>query len=109
MDGSRVRACYKYQPKILYFDWWIQNQCFKPYLKKIAAYYYNRALEWGEEVTIDFKHNAYPLGTATLDIERGSLGEISRIRGRRIPQTRQALLGYTTDNEFKTRMIAYAP
>ena len=46
-----VRTCElidRYHPKILYFDWWIQHEAFKPYLKKMAAYYYNRALEWGQ-------------------------------------------------------------
>lgn len=33
----------RYQPGCIYFDWWIQNLAFKPYLKKFAAYYYNRA------------------------------------------------------------------
>ncbi|HBN39023.1 MAG TPA: alpha-L-fucosidase, partial [Ruminococcaceae bacterium] len=30
-----VRTCElidRYQPKVVYFDWWIQNQAFKPYL-----------------------------------------------------------------------------
>ena len=40
----------EYRPKLIYFDWWIQHQSFRPYLKKLAAYYYNRAEEWGEEV-----------------------------------------------------------
>ena len=33
----------RYRPKLLYFDWWIQHEAFKPYLRKLAAYYYNRA------------------------------------------------------------------
>ena len=40
-----VRTCEiidRYQPKVLYFDWWIQHSSFKPYLRKLAAYYYNR-------------------------------------------------------------------
>ncbi len=105
MEDWMVRVCEiidKYQPKIIYFDWWIQNQCFKPYLKKIAAYYYNRAEEWGAEVTIDFKHNAYPLGTATLDIERGSLGEIFPYPWQTDTAIGKRSWGYTTDNEFKT-------
>ena len=24
-----------YQPRVVYFDWWIQNQAFKPYLKNL--------------------------------------------------------------------------
>lgn len=69
-----VRTCElidAYRPKLLYFDWWIQHRAFKPYLKKLAAYYYNRAHEWGEQVLINYKHDAFPMGTAVLDLERG--------------------------------------
>ncbi|MCR5032206.1 MAG: alpha-L-fucosidase, partial [Lachnospiraceae bacterium] len=40
----------KYRPKIVYFDWWIQHSSVKKYVRKFAAYYYNRAAEWGEGV-----------------------------------------------------------
>ncbi|MBR3149810.1 MAG: alpha-L-fucosidase [Eubacterium sp.] len=105
MSDWMVRICEmidKYQPKIVYFDWWIQNKCFKPYLKKIAAYYYNRADEWGEEVTIDFKHNAYPLSTATLDIERGSLGSVFPYPWQTDTAIGKQSWGYRADNEYKT-------
>ncbi|MDY2596856.1 MAG: alpha-L-fucosidase [Oliverpabstia sp.] len=62
LDDWLVRTCElidKYQPKILYFDWWIQNLAFKPYLRKLAAYYYNRAVEWGIEVAIDYRYDAF--------------------------------------------------
>ena len=105
MDDWMVRTCElidKYQPKIIYFDWWIQNQCYKPYLKKIAAYYYNRAEEWGEEVTIDYKHNAFALGTATLDIERGALGDIFAYPWQTDTAIGNRSWGYTKDNTFKS-------
>ena len=104
LDDWLVRTCEiidKYQPKLLYFDWWIQNQNFKPYLKKLAAYYYNRADEWGEEVTIDYKHNAFALGTATLDIERGALGDISPRPWQTDTAIGKKSWGYTKDNVFK--------
>ena len=44
--------------------------------KKAAAYYYNRAAEWGEEVAIDYKFDAYMFGTAVPDIERGQMADI---------------------------------
>ena len=65
----------KYRPKIIYFDWWIQHSAVKPYLKKFAAYYYNRAEEWGEGVVINYKHDAFEFGTAVVDIERGQFAE----------------------------------
>jgi alpha-L-fucosidase len=37
----------RYRPKLIYFDWWIQHQAVKPYLRRFAAYYYNRAENGG--------------------------------------------------------------
>ena len=105
LDDWLVRTCElidKYRPGILYFDWWIQNRSFKPYLKKLAAYYYNRAEEWGREVTIDYKHNAFALGTATLDIERGSLGDIFPYPWQTDTAIGKESWGYRRDNEYKS-------
>ena len=105
LEDWMVRTCEiidKYRPKLIYFDWWIQNRAFKPYLKKIAAYYYNRADEWGAEVTIDYKHNAFAPGTATLDIERGALGEIFSQPWQTDTAIGKRSWGYTKDNEFKS-------
>jgi alpha-L-fucosidase len=66
----------KYQPAIVWFDWWIQNLAFKPYLQKFAAYYYNRAAEWQREVAINYKYDAFEPGTAVFDVERGQVGNI---------------------------------
>ena len=74
-----VRCCElvdKYRPKLVYFDWWIQHHSVKPYLKKFAAYYYNRAAEWGEQVAITYKHEAFMFGCAVPDVERGQFADI---------------------------------
>ena len=82
LEDWLIRTCElidKYQPSILYFDWWIHNHSFKPFLKKLCAYYYNRAAEWGKEVTINYKHEAFPPTVATFDVERGALTDISPV------------------------------
>lgn len=74
-----VRTCEiidRYRPEVLYFDWWIQHSVCKPYLKKVAAYYYNRAAEWGTEVVINYKHDAFQFGTAVPDVERGQFADV---------------------------------
>ncbi|GAA4057435.1 alpha-L-fucosidase [Amphibacillus indicireducens] len=79
LEDWLVRCCEivdRYQPEQFYFDWWIQHSSVKPYLKKFAAYYYNQALQWEKEVTICYKHDAFPFGTATVDIERGKFAEV---------------------------------
>lgn len=65
----------KYHPRVLYFDWWIIHSAAAQYLRKIAAFYYNRAEEWGNEVTICYKHDAMAFASATPDIERGQLAQ----------------------------------
>jgi len=100
-----VRTCElidRYQPKVIYFDWWIQNHSFKPYLKKIAAYYYNRAAQWGEEVTMNFKREAFPPGVATFDVERGALTGISPVPWQTCTAIGKESWGYTRNNEFKS-------
>lgn len=65
-----------YRPQILYFDTGIEEPSFEPYLRRLAAYYYNRASQWGREVVINYKWDAFRPGTAVLDIERGTMGGI---------------------------------
>lgn len=62
-----------YHPQVFWFDWWIEQAVFSPYLQKFAAFYYNRALEWGLGAAINFKNEAFPTGTAVYDVERGKL------------------------------------
>ena len=105
LDDWLVRTCElidNYRPKILYFDWWIHNHAFKPYLKKLAAYYYNRADEWGEEVTINYKHEAFPPTVATFDVERGALTDISPIPWQTDTAIGKYSWGYRKDNEYKS-------
>ena len=104
LEDWTVRTCElidNYRPKLLYFDWWIQNNTFKPYLKKICAYYYNRAAQWGEEVTINYKHDAFPPGVATFDVERGALTGISPVPWQTDTAIGKDSWGYTCDNRFK--------
>lgn len=64
-----------YQPKLLYFDWWIQHEAFKPYLKKLAAFYYNCGEKWGQTVQICYKHDAMAFGSGIVEMERGGFAE----------------------------------
>lgn len=105
LEDWLVRTCEiidKYQPSVLYFDWWIHNHSFKPYLKKLAAYYYNRAQEWGKEVTINYKHEAFPPGVAVFDVERGALSGISPAYWQTDTAIGKQSWGYRFDNEYKS-------
>jgi len=62
-----------YRPQVLWFDWWIEQPAFEPYLRLLAAYYYNEAARWGREVVINYKWQAFAPGSAVYDIERGAM------------------------------------
>ncbi|GGJ02196.1 alpha-L-fucosidase [Alicyclobacillus cellulosilyticus] len=79
LDDWLLRTCElvdKYQPQIVWFDWWIEQPVFQPYLQMFAAYYYNRAAQWQRGVVINYKNQAFPEGTAVYDIERGQFADI---------------------------------
>ena len=104
MEDWLVRTCEivdKYRPKMIFFDWWIQNIAFKPYLKKFAAYYYNRAVEWGKEVAINSKFDAFVHGSVVKDIERGQLASISPDFWQNDTSVAKNSWGYTVGNEYK--------
>jgi alpha-L-fucosidase len=61
----------RYQPELLYFDWWIEQPAFKPYLPRLAAYYYNTLAAAGRGPVLAYKHDAFAPGTAVYDVERG--------------------------------------
>ena len=65
-----------HRPQVLWFDWWIEQPAFEPWLRLLAAYYYNSAARWGREVVINYKWKAFADGSAVYDVERGALAGI---------------------------------
>ena len=49
----------KYQPDMLWFDNGVNHRYYDPLKLTVAAYYYNRAKNWGKEVSISTKGAAY--------------------------------------------------
>jgi Alpha-L-fucosidase len=60
----------KYEPKLIWFDWTVNNPVLMPYFNKFMAYYYNNALDWGENVVVNTKQG-YPTNVQVWDMERG--------------------------------------
>ncbi|GAB2560126.1 alpha-L-fucosidase [Gracilibacillus alcaliphilus] len=105
LEDWLIRSCEivdRYRPKVFYFDWWIQHPAAKPYLKQFAAYYYNRAAEWGIEVAINYKHDAFMFNTAVLDIERGQFAEQKPYFWQTCTSVATNSWSYTENNHYKT-------
>jgi alpha-L-fucosidase len=92
----------KYQPEAIYFDWWIQQIVFAPYLQRFAAYYYNRGQEWGKQVAIFCKNDAFPEGTVIFDVERGQLKDIRLLPWQTDTAVAKNSWCYTEEQDYKT-------
>ena len=100
-----VRTCEiidQYRPKLLYFDWWIQHMAAKSYLRKLTAYYYNRAAEWGIDVAINYKTDAYPFGCAVPDLERGKFATVKPFFWQTDTAVALNSWCYTENNSYRT-------
>lgn len=99
-----MRSCElidKYRPQLFWFDWWIEQPAFAPYLRRFAAYYYNRAASWQRGVAINYKHSAFPEGSAVFDVERGQLAEIRAKFWQADTAVAKNSWAYTENNEYK--------
>lgn len=91
----------KYQPQLIWFDWWINQIVFQPYLQKFAAYYYNRAMTWDKGVAINFKLDTFPEGTAVFDVERGQLTAIQPQFWQTDTSVSKTSWGYVNTHDYK--------
>jgi alpha-L-fucosidase len=92
----------KYQPQLVWFDWWIEQPIFKPYLQKFAAYYYNRGAQWQRGVAINYKHEAFPKQAAVFDVERGQLAGIRPQFWQTDTSISKNSWGYVQHQDYKT-------
>jgi alpha-L-fucosidase len=66
--AKRIETIDKYKPDVLWFDM-STDHSWDPLKEYVAAYYYNRALEWGKTVCISAKGAAWVSGQV-MDYER---------------------------------------
>jgi alpha-L-fucosidase len=92
----------KYDPALVWLDWWVEQPAFSPYLREFAAYYYNRGLANGCEPTIIYKWDAFAEGAATAAVERGSVRSIQTRFFQNDTSTSRVGWAHLSDNDFKS-------
>ena len=92
----------KYQPQLVWFDWWIEQPVFQPYLQKFGAFYYNRGAQWKKDVAINYKNKSWPEKAAVLDIERGQLSGIRRLFWQTDTSVSRNSWGYVAKQDYKS-------
>ena len=100
-----VRTCEivdRYQPSLLYFDWWIQHEAFREVLKTFTAYYYNQAAQWGKKAAVCYKHDAMMFGSGIVEVERGALADAKPYAWQTDTAIAKNSWCYTDTLEYKT-------
>lgn len=92
----------KYQPEVLWFDWWIEQPVFQPYLERLAAFYYNRGADWKKGVAINYKNKSFPEHAAVLDIERGKLDTLRPLFWQTDTSVSTKSWGYIEGDNFRS-------
>ncbi len=92
----------KYNPDLVWFDWWIGRPAFKPYLQRFAAFYYDHNQARQQGAVINYKYDAFPEKAAVLDIERGQEGEIRPLYWQTDTSISNKSWGYIENDTFKT-------
>ncbi len=92
----------KYHPELVWFDWWIEQPVFQPYLKKFAAFYYNRGTQWGSGAVINYKNKSFPEQAAVLDIERGKLDATRTLFWQTDTSVSTKSWGYIKNDQYRT-------
>lgn len=104
LDDWQARTCElitKYDPQVLYFDWWIEQPAFAARRREIAAFYYNRAARARKGVVLNYKNDAFPEGAAVLDIERGTLPGIRPLTWQTCTSVGWKSWGYLEKEDYK--------
>lgn len=91
-----------YQPQLFWFDWWIQHRSYEPFLRKFGAFYYNRGVEWGKEVALNYKNESFAEGSAVLDLERGQLADMRAMLWQTDTSVARNSWCFTEGNQYKT-------
>ena len=93
----------QYQPDVMWFDNGLNSRDYDPLKMKVAAYYYNRALQWHKQVTIETKDSAFLAGSV-LDFEKlNPRGPTQILKGVwDAEDTEGSTWGYTAANPVET-------
>jgi alpha-L-fucosidase len=92
----------RYRPQLVWFDWWIEQPAFAPYLQRFAAFYYNRGAQWQKGVAINYKNASFPAKAAVFDVERGQLPGIRPQFWQTDTSISRNSWGYVEKQDYKT-------
>jgi alpha-L-fucosidase len=97
-----VELVEKYDPTLIWFDWWVEQPAFEPRLREFASYYYNHGDAKPEEPVIVYKWEAFAPGSAVYAVERGSVRTVQTSFFQNDTSASRVAWAYLTENDFKS-------
>jgi alpha-L-fucosidase len=95
----------KYEPELIWFDWWMASEPFHAHVQQFTSYYYNRGKSWENMPALNYKEHAdmrsFPLGSAVLDIERGQMTDIQEHFWQTDTSVSTTSWGYVTNHAYR--------
>lgn len=92
----------KYQPEVMYFDWWAGQPNYRRNVTRFAAFYYNYAAKHGIPAVIDIKDYALDWHAGARDFERGLREDIEPQHWQTDTSISNWSWGYLEHDQFKT-------
>ena len=92
----------RYDPDLVYFDWWIGQPSFRNTLPKFLAWYYNKAAREDGSAIVNYKLGEFADGAGVLDIERGQAPGIRKDVWQTCTSISDKSWGYIENDTYKS-------
>jgi alpha-L-fucosidase len=92
----------KYNPELVYFDWWVGQPNYRQNVTRFTAFYYNYAAEHHIPAVINIKDYALDWSAGARDFERGMKEDIEKRHWQTDTSISNLSWGYLEHDEFKT-------
>jgi alpha-L-fucosidase len=92
----------KYNPEVMYFDWWAGQPNYRHNMTRFAAFYYNHAAVQRTQAVINIKDYALDWHAGARDFERGMREEIEPEHWQTDTSISNLSWGYLEHDQFKT-------
>lgn len=92
----------RYDPDLVYFDWWIGQPSFRNTVPKFLAWYYNKGAREGTSAIVNYKLGEFADGAGVLDIERGQAPGIRKDVWQTCTSISDKSWGYIENDSYKS-------
>ena len=100
--ARQVELVDRYQPDLIYFDWWVGQPAFRSTVPTFLAWYYNKAAKDGGSAVVNYKYGEFADDAGVLDIERGQAPGIRRDVWQTCTSISDKAWGYIENDTYKS-------